>query len=202
VPVHPSGDVWFSAVPLCAFQPFSPIIYFRSEWISFCSLFCSFWHPTKLIASKGIGLEGLVLFWQFFQEWPSIRWSIVVERDLSLLNSWLAAKKQMLQRYWKFAGYIIVWSEKAMMEDKGLCFIMILLPVYPSKWGDPIGRWLGFDRICIMSIFSHELDYSPQIMSWFSDWNKTKESAQIIWPFPVIENKSEMAMEHLNKKWH
>lgn len=60
----------------------------------FFFFFCSFWHPTKLIASKGIGVEGLVLFWQFFQEWPSIRWSIVLERDLSLLNSWLAAKSR------------------------------------------------------------------------------------------------------------
>lgn len=69
-------------------------------------LFCSFWHPTKLIASEGIGAEGPVLFWQFFQERPSIRWSIVLETDLSLLNSRLCCEKQMLQRYWEFAGYI------------------------------------------------------------------------------------------------
>lgn len=60
----------------------------------FSPLFCSFWHPTKLIASEGIGVEGPVLFWQFFQERPSIRWSIVLERDLSLLNSWLAARSR------------------------------------------------------------------------------------------------------------
>lgn len=39
-------------------------------------------------------MEGPVLFWQFFQERPSIRWSIVLERDLSLLNSWLAARSR------------------------------------------------------------------------------------------------------------
>lgn len=82
-------------VPSCS------VIYFLApEWIS-SSHFCSFCHPTKLVASEGIGVEGLVLFWQVFQEWPSIRWSIVLESDFSLLNCY---KKQMLQRYWKLQG--------------------------------------------------------------------------------------------------
>lgn len=75
----------------------SPLIYFRARLNQFSFLFfffCSFWHPTKLIASEGIGVEGPVLFWQFFQERPSIRWSIVLETDLSLLNSWLAARSR------------------------------------------------------------------------------------------------------------
>lgn len=87
----------------CCSRPLTSSI-FRPEWISFSSLFCSFWHPTKLIASKGIGVEGLVLFWQFFQEWPSIRWSIVLERDLSLLNSWLAAKSRCYNGIESFQG--------------------------------------------------------------------------------------------------
>ncbi len=107
-------------------------------------------------------------------------------------------KKQMLQRYWKFAGYIIIRHERATAKDEGQCFIMISLPVDMSRWGDPIGRCLGFDRICIILIFSH--DYSPQIKFWYCDSQKTKGAAQIIWHFPVIENKAKIVMKHSNKK--
>lgn len=77
-------------VPVVSSHLFSGQV--ESVLLSF--FFCSFWHPTKLIASEGIGVEGPVLFWQFFQERPSIRWSIVLETDLSLLNSWLAARSR------------------------------------------------------------------------------------------------------------
>lgn len=88
---------------LCGGSPLLSSI-FRPEWISFLCLFCSFWHPTKLIASEGIGVEGLVLFWQFFQERPSISWWIVLETDLSLLNSWLAAKSRCYKGIESFRG--------------------------------------------------------------------------------------------------
>lgn len=180
------------AGPYCRSCCSSPLLssIFRPEWISFSFLFCSFWHPTKLIASKGIGVEGLVLFWQFFQEWPSIRWSIVLERDLSLLNSWLAAKSRCYKGIESLQGTLL-----SDVKDEGQCLIMVSLPVYMSRWGDPIGRCLGFDRICIISIFSH--DYSPRIMFWYSDPCKTKRAARIIWHFPVIGNKA----KHQNKKW-
>lgn len=80
---------------VCCSSPLSCRLFSgQNESASSLFFFCSFWHTTKLIASEGIGEEGLVLFWQFFQEWPSIRWSIVLARDLSLLNSWLAAKSR------------------------------------------------------------------------------------------------------------
>lgn len=63
-------------------------------------------------------------------------------------------KKQMLQRYWKFAGYIIICRERATVKAEGQCFIMIPLPVDMSRWGDPIGRRRGFDRIRITPVFS------------------------------------------------
>lgn len=109
-------------------------------------------------------------------------------------------KKQMLQRYWKFAGYITIWRERAAVKDEGQCFIMISLPVYMSGRGDPIGWCLGFDRICITLIFSH--DYPPRTMFWYSDseTHRTKGAAQIIWHFPVIENKAKIVMKHHNKK--
>lgn len=82
------------AVPLCVFPAvFIHHLFSGQNESASAHFFCSFWHPTKLIASEGIGVEGLVLFWQFFQKWPSIRWCIVLERDLSLLNSWLATQK-------------------------------------------------------------------------------------------------------------
>lgn len=113
--------------------------------------FCSFWHPTKLIASEGIGVEGLVLFWQLFQKWPSIRWCIVLEGDLSLFNSWLAThskKKKMQQRYWKFAGYIIAWCDGR--------YRALLRNDFTSKRGRPVGPRLGF---------LHNL-YNINILSW------------------------------------
>lgn len=49
-------------------------------------------------------------------------------------------KKQMLQRYWKFAGYIIICSDGTHSERAtGQSSIMIPLPVYMSRWGGPIG---------------------------------------------------------------
>ena len=42
----------------------------------------------------------LVLLWQVLQEPPSISWSIVLERDLSLLNSWLVSKKAVAGVWW------------------------------------------------------------------------------------------------------
>lgn len=93
-------------------------------------------------------------------------------------------KKQMLQWYWKFAGYIIIWRERATVKDTGQCFIMISLPVYMSRWGDPIGGCLCFDRICIIVTFSN--DYSPQTMFLCSDSHETKGTVRIIWHFPAI----------------
>lgn len=107
-------------------------------------------------------------------------------------------KKQMLQRYWKFAGYIIIWCERATVKDEGQCFIMIPLPVYMSRWGDPIGRCRGlWWNLYYIDILSH--DYSPRIMFWYSDSHITNGAAWIIWHFPVIENKVKIVMKRHNK---
>lgn len=156
---------------------------FRPEWISFSFLFCSFWHPTKLIASKGIGVEGLVLFWQFFQEWPSIRWSIVLERDLSLLNSWLAAKKADATKVLKVCKVHYNLMRRSHMKDEGQCFIMISLQVYMSRWGDRIARCLGLDRLCIILIFSVMIILHTSCSGGLIG---TKES-RIIWDFLLMK---------------
>lgn len=62
-------------------------------------------------------------------------------------------KKQMLQRYWKFSGYIMIWHERAAVKDEGPCLIMILLSVYVSGWKDPIGWRLRLRQnlYCVLS---------------------------------------------------
>lgn len=105
-------------------------------------------------------------------------------------------KKQMLQRYWNFAGYIIMWHERATVKNEGLRFIMIS-PVYMSR-GDPIGRSRSSDAVCITSVFSR--DYSLQIMFRCRGSCKAKGAAQIIWHFPVMNNKTKAVMKHRSRK--
>ena len=45
----------------------------------------------------------LVFLWQLLQEPPSISWSIVLERDLSLLNPWLVSKKKAVAGVWWYS---------------------------------------------------------------------------------------------------
>lgn len=97
-------------------------------------------------------------------------------------------KKQMLQRYWKFAGYIIIWRERATVKSRGAVlhndstaswYVKMRWPHWtaPRLWQNPY-------YTCILS---H--DYSPQIMFWWSDSSKTKEAALIIWHFSGQEKK-------------
>ena len=100
-------------------------------------------------------------------------------------------KKQMLQRYWKFAGYIIIWRERATVKSRGAVlhndstaswYVKMRWPHWtaPRLWQNPY-------YTCILS---H--DYSPQIMFWWSDSSKTKEAALIIWHFSGQEKKKKM----------
>lgn len=102
-------------------------------------------------------------------------------------------KKQMLQWYWKFSGYIIIWRERATVKPTRQCFIMISLPVYMSRWGVPIGQCLDSDRNGIIVIFSN--DYSPQIIFWCSDFHKTNsKTARIIWLCPALPFKERLEL--------
>lgn len=153
---------------------------------------CSFWHPTKLIASAGIGLEGLVLFWHFFQERPSITWSIVLVTDLSLLDSRLVAEwwwwgGQMLQRYWKFAGYIIIWARRSHDETERRRFVIMISEDFFSlviifscpEWGDLARRaetltdwvsyWYSLLSLCPTD-HSHPHANPPGTKQWWRVW--------------------------------
>lgn len=104
-------------------------------------------------------------------------------------------KKQMLQRYWKFARYIIIWRERATMKDEGWCFITISLQVYTSRWGGPFARSLSLTDYTLQW-YSRSWLFSMDhvLVQWFS----TKQKSHSNYLGLTFNWKAETVMEHGN----
>lgn len=149
---------------------------------------CSFWHPTKLIASAGIGLEGLVLFWHFFQEWPSITWSIVLVMDLSLLDprlvaEWCADATEVLKVcrvHHNLGEKTMRWSFAAFDNDiRGFFFFLNYCFVSGLRWPHPKSG--DFGRLCFILIFSPVImPHRSSPSSLKSSWCKTMTGSRLI----------------------
>ena len=95
----------------------------------------------------------LVFLWQLLQEPPSISWSIVLERDLSLLNPWLVSKKK--GRRWSLVvQYNLRWRRSYARAQAPNGFIRTGVtgrtarcqPLFPDTF------------YCILNFFAHQWD--------------------------------------------
>lgn len=177
---------------VCCSPPLRSSI-FRPEWISFSSFFLFILTHDKTHRLWGNWRRGSCFVLAVLSGVAINQVIYCVSEGPLSIEFMTCCKKQMLQRYWNFAGYIIIWHERAKVKNEELCFI-IISPVYKSR-GDPTGRCLGSDAVCITSVFS--CDYSLRIMFMCRD---SYEGKPIIWHFPVMDNKSKAVMKHCDEK--
>lgn len=145
---------------------------FRPKWISVSFLFLFILTPYKTHRLWGNWRRGSCFVLAVLSGVTINQVIYCVRGGPFSIEFMTCCKKQMLQRYWKFAGYIIIWRERATMKDEGRCFIMISLQVYTSRWGGPFSRSLGLT------------DY---ILQWYScSWLFSMDHVLVQW---FLQNK-------------
>lgn len=101
------------------------------------------------------------------------------------------SKKQMLQRYWKFAGYIIIWRERSTAKDNGA--------VLHNDFAASLYVRMRWPHWTVTRLW--QILYYINILSWLfsSDHTgtviPTKQKEQ-----PVTENEASLVTKHHNEK--